>query len=229
MRRITIPETELVEFARCPMRVTDVPYPVSDLERDVQRVMANMLLASFLGRPVTLRDIRVGLDKLNRKHPAELKNSEMTLVRISARLHDLFGRYKVLQPITPYRLNVEQLIISGEYAVLRRTNRKSEVSVLRLRGYKNQARAALLVKQQNPAPDLMNYARWLHLLQTEPDFHTHSVLNFHLFTARQWMDTPNLTAVKKALKAVSDVHLNGLRYPAPGGHCFNCQTRQCEA
>jgi hypothetical protein len=217
-----INEFQLLEYARCPMRVaTEQPYAKTDLEQDAHSVLAGLLVASFTGEKVSLKQVREKLDKINKKR--SVKYPELRLVRLSSRLHELFTRYRVLQPITPYRLCMDQFCLAGEYAVLQRTNVKNEIAALRVRGFGDDQYAGRNV------PDLVNYARWFHMRMNELEYRNHVVLNFNVLNNVLWLDTYDEQLVRKSLGACGKAWTEKLIYQSPGEHCSTCLTKVCGA
>lgn len=215
----SIHERSLLDYSLCPLRVT--PYADTTrgfVETDAELVANKLLMASFTGQTISLRQIREALEKQRKGGPPGCVYPAGHLVRISARLHELHLKYRVIQPTTPYQLNVHNVSINGEYAVLRRAEKK--VAVLRLH-YPNTATDSLL------RPNILTYCRWLHLRLSDIEANTFSVFTFNLLKNEQRFETYDERTVRDAVIGLGTQYNLNPRYPTPGLHCATCSTNAC--
>lgn len=217
MRKQVIEEFDLLEYTCCPMRLKGgVSYATDPTEAMVMDLASSMLMASFCGEKISLRQVRKQLDELNQQRAKPLPH--MRIVRMSARLHELISRYRILQPVTPYQLHLGDVVIAGQYAVVQRVETKNEAAVLRIRNFNDELHSR---------PDIINYARWAHLVLYEMDFRRYLVVNWHLLKNFQWLEEYNEKTVRKAITTASRNFVGQSFYPAPGSHCRNCLTKAC--
>ena len=71
------------------------------------------------------------------------------------RLRDLIWPREVLQPVRPYKLIVDGVTITGQYAVLRSARRRKHAQIIYLR-HSGERRRPLI-------PDTLSTARWLYI------------------------------------------------------------------
>lgn len=193
---------------------------------------ARWLIAEQLaGRAPTVRETQEVFDQTGYFQPrSDIAPKEYARhvregIRACHRLRDIVWRCQVLQPVSPYRLTVGGVLITGEYAVLRSSRRHKHAFVLYLRHEG--------VRMKPLVPDVVSFARWLDLANRWSDpanrqWGIQSIGVMHYWVTRE------LSAEHKPDRAfATDVLLGavsaftGHPFPVPGEHCLSCPTLAC--
>lgn len=220
-----IHEFALRDVCRCPLRRPDPCGPTaSPLEIAVERTLRENLFLAFADEFLSRKHIR---DRLERAvQDAGDKNPDwQRLPAIAERLDQITMRYRVLSPLTPYRLATAGAEVRGEYAILQRCGVKNEILVLRLRGLENEHRQFKGFKRYEP--DIVCCARLVHLINSEPKFRRFAVLNFHMSRDIAWRDLIDPGLARRSVEGAMRMWREGLIFPAPGYHCRDCSTHGC--
>ena len=143
-------------------------------------------------------------------------------VQAVARLRDVIWKSEILEPVLPYELPVDDLVITGRYAVLRSSRRKRQAFVLYLREGG--------VKLRPLVPDMVSFARWVHASKRPEvkDWGVNRIAVMH-YWVNQYLAAehqPDPTFAENALVGAAGV-ISGPPFPIPGKHCQSCPTRGC--
>jgi hypothetical protein len=220
--RKEIREFELLDYSLCQLRVGSdyiVAPRIRVLEEFVKRTLFQVFDLEKIPSAAQCRSLLEAAGKTI-GHPG-------ASIVIARRIRDLLVNYKVIQPASPYRLNLGKASILGSYAVLQRIvtkkNAPSEVFLLRCR-----EKIAKVEQTYIKMPDVVSLARWLHLRHSEVSYAAVKVLNFSFDTDLEWVEHfTNERMVRGQLMKVMDAVLAGPGYPAPGVHCDSCTTHAC--
>ncbi|MGD0778318.1 MAG: hypothetical protein ABSC05_36515 [Candidatus Solibacter sp.] len=146
-------------------------------------------------------------------------------IRACRRLRDILWRCEILQPISPYTLPIGDIVITGEYAVLRSSRRKRHALALYLR---HQG-----VKLKRLIPDIVSFARQLDLTYrwedpANRDWGIQSIGVMHYWVSRDLSaeHTTDFGFAADVLHGAAGV-VTGRPFPIPGDHCRSCPTRAC--
>jgi hypothetical protein len=146
-------------------------------------------------------------------------------VRACRRLRDIIWRCEILQPVSPYELPIGEVVITGEYAVLRSSRRKKHAFGLYLR---HQG-----VRIKRLVPDVVSFARRLDLANRWVDaanrhWAVQSIGVLHYWVGRDLSaeHTADYGFTREVLLGAADV-VRGYPFPLPGDHCLSCPTRGC--
>jgi hypothetical protein len=147
----------------------------------------------------------------------------MESLQACRRLRDIIWRCEILRPVTPYQFPIGEVLITGEYAVLRCSRRKKHAFALYLREGG--------VKLKPLVPDIVSFARRLDLgdrWTENPDWGVQSIGVMHYWVSR------NFSAEHKPDRqfCIDVLHgavgaVTGPAFPVPGDHCLTCPTRAC--
>lgn len=113
------------------------------------------------------------------------------------RLREIIWSREILQPVLPYRLTVDDIAITGAYAVLRSSRRKRHAYVLYLREGG--------VKRRPLIPDVISFARWLDLqnrwaeISSEWRIKTIGILHYWVTTDTSLEHRPDPEVAKQVL------------------------------
>jgi len=155
----------------------------------------------------------------------EYEIRQMQGIRACRRLRDVIWRCEILQPVTPYALPIGDVMITGEYAVLRSLRRKKHAFALYLRHGG--------VKIKRLVPDIVSFVRRLDLRIRRIDaanrhwgIESIGVMHYWLtgdLSAEHRSDFAFATDVVRGAVGV----ISGFPFPLPGDHCLACPTRAC--
>jgi hypothetical protein len=146
-------------------------------------------------------------------------------IRACRRLRDIIWRCEILQPVTPYRLAIGDVVITGEYAVLCFPRRKKHAFALYLRHGG--------VKIRPLVPDVVSFARMLDLSDRWSDPSNRHWAIETIGVMHYWVARDFHLEHKIDRNFSSDVLLGavgvitGNPFPLPGEHCSSCPTRAC--
>jgi hypothetical protein len=214
----TIPEQNLLEFTRCPLRLSEtVLYARSGVELGIRPILAEALLAAFEKKPKPLKWIRDQMELQFRKHPEEERPEASRIAAWAGRVYQLVRDYDVLQPFVAYRQNVRHTCVIGDYAVLRRAGKSASKQLLILKPCFG----------KEPWPDVADYVRWLHLTEQDPEADLPAVLHYSFTTGFHCLSNFVYKTATAAVEHAVQSYLAGFFYPAPGRHCESCQTHHC--
>lgn len=227
-----INEKTMLYHLQCPLRATgSTTVPESPVLACAENTARWLMAEQLAGRAPTVRETQEVFDQTGYFQPrSDIAPKEYARhvregIRACHRLRDVVWRCQVLQPVSPYRLTVGGVLITGEYAVLRSSRRHKHAFVLYLRHQGIRIKPLL--------PDVISFARWLDLANrcTDPvkrHWGVESIGVLHYWVTR------DLSAEHKPdrgfatdvlLGAVSVVR--GTPFPVPGEHCKSCPHRAC--
>ena len=214
----TINEAHLVEFARCPLRVWPLPeIRVDKLNLVVRKTVDWFMAKSFDEAPASLHDTQSMFETYLKR----LKGMDLDWVstsrRVAKKLQDIHQGYSVMQPNTPYELDISGVCLKGSYAVVtRRSN--SQSYILRLWDRPREWVETVL--------DVVSLARWWHYYSREGG--GLGIYNLAIHKAGSWVREPSQgTLVLEQLRSLMEnVRMNRF-YPVPGRYCATCPTRSC--
>lgn len=225
-----IPEKNLLYHLICPLR-SDPTLPVPDVLSCAENTARWLMAEQLAGRAPTAKQTRDYFDQTGYFQPREGLSREQYErhtkegFRACRRLSELIWRCEVLRPVSPYTLAVGDVLIAGEYGVLRSSRRKKHAFALYLR------HAGIRIKPLRP--DVVSFARWFDLAKR----HTEAA-NRHwgiqsIGVMHYWV-TRDLAAEHKTEAAfATDVlcgaagAFTGNPFPVPGEHCLSCSTLAC--
>lgn len=144
-------------------------------------------------------------------------------LRACRRLRDLIWRCEILQPVCRYELPVDGVVITGEYAVLRSSRRKSHAFVPYLR-YKG-------LKIRPVIPEIVTFARWVAANRAPArEWRINRMVVMHYWInqdlAAEYQPNPDFAG--QVLRGVAGM-ISLPRYPRTGEHCLTCPKRNCTA
>ena len=214
----TINEAHLVEFARCPLRVWPLPeIRVDKLNLVVRKTVDWFIAKSFDETPASLHDTQSMFETYLKR----LKGMDLDWVgtsrQVAKKLQDVHQGYSILQPNTPYELDISGVCLKGSYAVItRRSNSRSYI--LRLWDRPSEWVETVL--------DVVSLARWWHYYSREEE--GLGIYNLAIHKAGSWAREPlQGTLVLEQLRSIMEnVRMNRF-YPVPGRYCAACPTRSC--
>ena len=146
-------------------------------------------------------------------------------VRACRRLRDIIWRCEILQPVSPYTLPIGDILITGEYAVLRSSRRKKHAFALYLR-YQG-------VRIKRLVPDIVSFARRLDLTNRWVDPANRCWGIQSIGVMHHWVNRDLFAEHNADFGFATDVLLGaagvvtGHPFPVPGDHCLSCPTRAC--
>ena len=141
-----------------------------------------------------------------------------------SRVRDLIRPCEILQPVAPYALHVDDVTITGEYAVLRSRHRKIKTFIPYF-GYER-------VTPRRVIPDIVVFARCMDAFDRLPMcvWETNHISIMHYLVNQNNMEAPWHPDPKRAGEMLRGV-LGAITrpYPRAGEHCQTCPTRDCRA
>ena len=211
MKGVTIPESHLLEYTRCPLRLQESIY-ADDMKAGME-TLKWLLLEEFHGRRPSLAQLR---ERFEFCMPTKSRKVLLALPGICRKLRDLLDLHGVFQPATDYLLSFGQVEVTGRYAVL-----LSGKKPLILRLHEGLA---------YPYPDVMTVARWMHFRRFEQAYPRVDVIHYSLATGsytRQLMKERMVRYLESAVHAYVHQDRDQEAYPVPSSYCDTCQAKVC--
>jgi hypothetical protein len=142
------------------------------------------------------------------------------------RIRKLITMVKVVSPVTHYAQKLGATAITGNYAVLAPPRQKHlrDLMILRLRFENDMGRA------KTARPDVVTWARWLHLRFHEMTVSSIGVMNYGIdIEGAEWSDDVpyDENVVRGVLTGLTGAAQSGWGYPSPGSYCDSCLTLGC--
>jgi len=172
IQNTTITEKALLSHLECPLRADGAnsgpESPVLECAEGTSRWLLAEIAAGHQPTAVETREFFEiewqqtnyfqARDSVPRK---QYQRRLMEGVRACTRLRDLIWTHEILQPVSRYELTVDGIVITGEYAVLCSSRRKTHAFIPYLR-YKG-------LKIRPVIPDIVTFARWLDASNRLPE------------------------------------------------------------
>ena len=232
-------EFELLEYSLCPLRVNGAPLAKHEYGARLTNVMSSLLLQAFNGSAPTRHEIIAGLDtvrefsKLNARRPKDPHTGVAyeARLRVAKALLRILENWRVIQPVTKYRLKIDRFQVDGEYALLQGVNRNLKVAtwptILQLRS------SDIAFVRTQPAnvnmlvpPNLVTYARVAHFMSSK-EYPQARVLNLHIPSGDTWHFGFTEATARGGLEAAVRGRTSQSFYPALGAHCASCSSKEC--
>ena len=236
MEKTFIGEKHLLYRLECPLRANGASTVEAPPVLSCAETTARWLSAErFNGRTPSVGDTRAFFDYewqqtayCQSRDGIPRKQYEVRLregARACRRLRDIFWRCEILQPASSYRLPIGDMVITGEYAVLRSSRRKRHAFALYLR-YQG-------VKLKRLVPDIVSFARQLDLTYRREDpanraWGIQSIGVMHYWVSRD-LSAEHQTDFGFAADVLHGAVgvVTGRPFPLPGDHCLSCPSRAC--
>ena len=235
-RKIIITEKELLYRLECPLRwATLYIMQESPILTCAEETVRWLIAEQLGGRVPSAKETLAFFDSewnqtayFQSKNGIPQKEYQLRLregVRACRRLRDIVFRCEILQGVTPYELPAGNLIITGEYAVLRSSRRKKHAFALYLR------RAGVKIKRL--VPNLVSFARrldlgnrWIDPANRNWGIESVGVMHYWLTGDLSAEHRPDLNFATDVVLGASSA-ITGSPFPQPGKHCLSCPTRAC--
>lgn len=224
--RKEIREYDLLEFSRCLLRQPHLipyskPLEIQAAEMTVRTVLWEMFEKKDVPGAMAVRDVLMAAWREVR----EDARGPRAMATIVNRIRELITTVRVVSPVTHYVQKIGATSITGDYAVVTPLKQKHlrDLMILRLRMKEDSGTSRV------ERPDVVNWARWLHLRFHEMHIESIRVLNFGLDFDGQWIDEIpyDENVLRAALTGLADSATADRFYPSPGMHCTSCQTQGC--
>jgi hypothetical protein len=219
-----VSEYELLEYCRCPLRVSGPPVPKHEFGSRLSTAVVDLVQQAFNSSAPTKPQIIHRLDtvrEFNRLQDKKPKNPEdgaayKARMTVADSLAGIFRSFKVLQPVTKYRLKVGRTLLDGDYAILQ--NRATpEPMILQIRSDQT---------TEECPPNIISYARHWHLL-TAHEYRDASILSLHIPSGQTRIQWIPIHHSQKFVKAAVEAYQLKIQFPAPGVHCSSCVSQAC--
>lgn len=221
-----VTESELVEFARCPLRVLgEHVYSPTEEYSAAAAVIRSSALEAFdaLTRP-SLNEARGAYEnewKKVSKRPINLEGAKK-INGIAIRIRDLFENYNVIQPVAEYHLSFGWAYIHGACAVLE--DRKKPGVQLALELYAGGEGLGF------PGP--VSYIRYLYAQSIQRaalgDGQPSAVLRFDVSSPRSEVFQIAEPVARERIVSLLEHWASDRFFPVPGSHCESCLTKACK-
>lgn len=220
-----VSEYELLEFCRCPLRVSGPPVPKHEFGPRLDTAVTELIQQTFNGSCPTKSQIIQKLDavrEFNRLQDKKPKNpvegaAYRARMAVADSLLSILRSYKILQPVTKYRLKVGRIQVDGEYAIFRDTLDRNPL-ILHLRSDDAVTRGCKSV------PNFSSYARHWHVL-TAHEYRDASILTLHVPSGQSQTHWIPLHYSKRFVQSAVDAYQLKIQFPAPGTHCLTCPSQ----
>jgi len=231
-----ISEKDLSAYLECPMHsAASIRMPESPVLACSEETARWLITEICAGRQPSANETRDFFDThwrqttyFQSRDSIPIKKYQRRLlegVRACRRLRDVIWRCGIIQPVSPYELSVGDMVITGEYAVLRCSRPKTHAFALYLRDQG--------VRIKPLIPDIVSFARRLDLSNRWVDpanrhwgIEKVSVLHYWVNRDLSLNHSSHASFAADVLTGAAGV-LAGHPFPIPGDHCRACSTRAC--
>jgi hypothetical protein len=234
--RTFITEEALLYRLECPIRAngSTTEFQPSPLLLSGEATASWMIAEIAAGRPPSANLTREAFDHYWKQTSyyksqtaiitKEYSRKVMKHVHACWRLRELIWRREILQPVSRYELTIGDVVITGEYAVLRSSRPKTTAQILYLREGG--------VKIRPVIPDVVSFARSVHLgdrwLDSTSVWGIDSISVLHYWVSQDLIaeHKPDQRFAADLLHGAAGVVM-GHPFPILGEHCGPCPTHAC--
>ena len=207
----------------------------------MDNALAALFLQAFNGTIPTKHEIHKQLDtvrEFNRLQPKKFKKgmngpAYEAKLALTNTIAGILAGYRVIQPVTKYRMKIERLQIEGEYALLESKHRVLKHGHLVPGPFVFQLRSTDISAIQNIASfedrwplNVVSLFRLAHLLR-EMDLHEGHLLNVHVPSGKIHLLCSGKDTVLRAAESAVRTFLARPAFPTPGAHCQSCPSTAC--
>ena len=210
----------------------------------MDNALAALFLQAFNGSIPTKHEIHKQLDtvrEFNRLQPKKLRKGVMgpayeARLAVTNTLAGILDGYRVIQPVTIYRMKIERLQIEGEYAILESKYRLPGPFGFRFPGpFVFQLRSTDISAIQSVAGfedrwplNVVSHLRLAHLLR-ELDLPEGRLISLHVPSGKLHTACVLRSGILRAADSAVRTYLAQAAFPTPGAHCQSCPSTACFA